>query len=66
MIPANSAFHSLHKAINGASIEAQPEPNDAPIAIEKPVEKLSFDANKGLIEEVKTATINPTYKGFGN
>jgi hypothetical protein len=66
MIPANSAFHSLHKAINGASMEAQPETNDAPIAIEKPVEKLSLDANKGLIEEVKTTTISPAYKGFGN
>jgi hypothetical protein len=66
MIPANSAFHSLHKAINGAFIEAQPEPIGAPIAIEEPVEKLSLDADEGLIEEVKTATINPTYKGFGN
>jgi hypothetical protein len=66
MIPANLAFHSLHKAINGASMEAQPEPNDAPIAIEKPVEKLSLDANKGLIEEVRIATISPAYKGFGN
>jgi hypothetical protein len=66
MIPANSAFHSLHKAINGASIEAQPEPNDAPIAIEEPVKELSLDANKGLIEEVRIATISPAYKGFGN
>ena len=66
MIPANSAFHSLHKAINGASMEAQPEPNDAPFAIEKPVEKRSLDANKKLIEEVRIATISPAYKGFGN
>jgi hypothetical protein len=66
MIPANSAFHLLHKAINGASMEAQLEPNDAPVAIEKPVEKRSLDANKKLIEEVRIATISPAYKGFGN
>jgi hypothetical protein len=39
---------------------------DALEPIEEPVEKLSIDADEGLIEEVKTATINPAYKGFGN
>jgi hypothetical protein len=60
MIPSNSAFHSLHAALNGA------EPSFAPIVLEEPVEELSLDADEGLIEEVKTATINPAYKGFGN
>jgi hypothetical protein len=60
MIPSNSAFHSLHAALNGA------EPSFAPIVIEEPVEKLSLDFDEELIEEVKTATINPVYKGFGN
>ena len=58
MIPSNSAFHSLHTALNGA------EPSFAPIVIEEPVEELSLDLE--LIEEVKTATINPAYKGFGS
>lgn len=46
--------------------DKQPEPNYAPIVIEEPVEVLSLDADEGLIEEVKTATINPAYKGFGS
>jgi hypothetical protein len=29
-------------------------------------EELSLDADEGLIEEVKTTTISPAYKGFGN
>ena len=60
MIPSNSAFHSLHAALNGA------EPSFAPIVIEEPVEELSLSLDEELIEEVKTATINPVYKGFGN
>jgi len=60
MIPSNSAFHSLHAALNGA------EPSFAPIVIEEPVEELSLGLDEELIEEVKTATINPAYKGFGN
>ena len=60
MIPSNSAFHSLHTALNGA------EPSFAPIVIEEPVEELSLDLDEELIEEVKTATINPAYKGFGS
>ena len=39
---------------------------DALEPIEEPVEELSIDADEELIEEVKTATINPAYKGFGN
>lgn len=39
---------------------------DALEPIEEPVEELSLDTDEGLIEEVKTATINPAYKGFGN
>jgi hypothetical protein len=46
--------------------DKQPEPNYAPIVIEEPVEELSIDVDEELIEEVKTATINPAYKGFGN
>ena len=46
--------------------DKQPEPNYAPIVIEEPVEELSIDADEGLIEEVKTATVNPAYKGFGS
>ena len=46
--------------------DKQPEPNDAPIVIEEPVEEIPLDTDEGLIEEVKTATINPAYKGFGN
>ena len=60
MIPSNSAFHSLHAALNGA------KPSFAPIVLEEPVEEFSLDADEGLIEEVKTATINHAYKGFGN
>jgi hypothetical protein len=60
MIPSNSAFHSLHAALNGA------EPSFAPIVIEEPVEELSLSLDEELIEEVKTATINPAYKGFGS
>jgi hypothetical protein len=60
MIPSNSAFYSLHAALNGA------EPSFAPIVIEEPVEELSLSLDEELIEEVKTATINPVYKGFGN
>jgi hypothetical protein len=60
MIPSNSAFHSLHAALNGA------EPSFAPIVIEEPVEELSLSLDEELIEEVKTATINSAYKGFGN
>ena len=60
MIPSNSAFHSLNAALNGA------EPSFAPIVIEEPVEELPLDADEGLIEEVKTATVNPAYKGFGS
>ena len=37
-----------------------------PIVIEEPVEELPLDADEGLIEEVKTATVNPAYKGFGS
>jgi hypothetical protein len=29
-------------------------------------EELSLDADEGLVEEVKTTTISPAYKGFGN
>jgi hypothetical protein len=39
---------------------------DALEPIEELVEELSIDADEELIEEVKTATINPAYKGFGN
>jgi hypothetical protein len=46
--------------------DKQPKPNYAPIVIEEPVEEIPLDADEGLIEEVKTATINPAYKGFGN
>jgi hypothetical protein len=46
--------------------DKQPEPNYAPIVIEEPVEELSIDADEELTEEVKTATINPAFKGFGN
>jgi hypothetical protein len=46
--------------------DKQPEPNYAPIVIEEPVEEIPLDTDEGLIEEVKTATINPAYKGFGN
>jgi hypothetical protein len=46
--------------------DKQPEPNYAPIVIEEPVKELSLDTDEELIEEVKTATINPAYKGFGN
>ena len=46
--------------------DKQPEPNYAPIVIEEPVEELSIDVDEELIEEVKTATINPACKGFGN
>ena len=60
MIPSNSVFHSLHTALNGA------EPRFAPIVIEEPLEELSLSVDEGLIEEVKTATINPAYKGFGS
>jgi hypothetical protein len=60
MIPSNSAFHSLHAALNGA------EPSFAPIVVEEPVEELSLDLDEELIEEVKTVTINPVCKGFGN
>jgi hypothetical protein len=59
MIPSNSAFHSLHAALNGA------EPSFAPIVLEEPVEELSPGLDEELIEEVKIATINPAYKGFG-
>jgi hypothetical protein len=60
MIPSNSAFHSLHAALNGA------EPSFAPIVLEEVSEKLSLEADEGLIEEVRTATVNPAYKGFGS
>jgi hypothetical protein len=60
MIPSNSAFHSLHAALNGA------EPSFAPIILEEVSEKLSLEADEGLIEEVRTATVNPAYKGFGS
>jgi hypothetical protein len=40
------------------------EPIEEPI--EEPVEELSIDSDEELIEEVKTATINPAYKGFGS
>jgi hypothetical protein len=46
--------------------DKQPEPNYAPIVIEEPVEGIPIDADEELIEEVKTATVNPAYKGFGN
>ena len=46
--------------------DKQPEPNYAPIVIEEPVEEISLDTDEELIEEVKTATINPAFKGFGN
>jgi len=46
--------------------DKQPEPNYAPIVIEEPVEDLSLDADEELIEEVKTATINPAYKDFSS
>ena len=46
--------------------DKQPEPNYAPIVIEEPVEELSLDADEELIEEVKTATINPAYKDFSS
>jgi hypothetical protein len=39
---------------------------DALEPIKGPVEEIPLDADEGLIEEVKTATINPAYKGFGN
>ena len=39
---------------------------DALEPIEESVEEIPLDADEGLIEEVKTATINPAYKGFGN
>jgi hypothetical protein len=39
---------------------------DALEPIEEPVEEIPLDADEGLIEEVKTATINPAYKGFSN
>ena len=60
MIPSNSAFHSLHAALNGT------EPSFAPIVLEEVSEKLSLEADEGLIEEVRTATVNPAYKGFGS
>jgi hypothetical protein len=60
MIPSNSAFHSLHAALNGA------EPSFAPIVIEESMEELSLSVDEELIEEVKTATVNPAYKGFGS
>ena len=60
MIPSNSAFHSLHAALNGA------EPSFAPIVLEEVSEKLSLEADEELIEEVRTATVNPAYKGFGS
>ena len=60
MIPSNSAFHSLHAALNGA------EPSFAPIVLEEVSEKLSLEADEGLIEEVRTANVNPAYKGFGS
>jgi hypothetical protein len=60
MIPSNSAFHSLHAVLNGA------EPSFAPIVLEEVSEKLSLEADEGLIEEVRTATVNPAYKGFGS
>jgi hypothetical protein len=43
-----------------------PEPNYAPIVIEEPVEELPLDEEEELVEEVKTATVNPAYKGFGS
>ena len=46
--------------------DKQSEPNYAPIVIEEPVEELLPDEEEELIEEVKTATVNPAYKGFGS
>ena len=46
--------------------DKQPEPNYAPIVIEEPVEELPLDEEEELVEEVKTATVNPAYKGFGS
>ena len=46
--------------------DKQPEPNYAPIVIEEPVEEPPLDEEEELIEEVKTATVNPAYKGFGS
>jgi hypothetical protein len=46
--------------------DKQPEPNCAPSVTEEPVKELSIDVDEELIEEVKTATINPAYKGFSN
>ena len=60
MIPSNSAFHSLHAALNGA------EPNFNPIISEGDLDEVLLEADEDLIEEVKTATVNPAYKGFGN
>jgi hypothetical protein len=58
----------IWKTEEGPTFEEGPSfnlPSDWDL-IEEPVEELSLDADEGLIEEVKTTTISPAYKGFGN
>lgn len=48
--------------------DKQPDRQYSPLPVEAldPLEELSLDADEGLVEEVKTATVNPAYKGFGS
>ena len=69
LIEAGLAYNKTQPFLHSVMViiwDKQPEPNYTPIVIEEPVEELPLDADEGLIEEVKTATVNPAYKGFGS
>ena len=69
LIEAGLAYNKTQPSLHIVMViiwDKQPEPNYAPIVIEEPVEELPLDVDEGLIEEVKTATVNPAYKGFGS
>jgi hypothetical protein len=69
LIEAGLAYNKTQPSLHIVMViiwDKQPEPNYAPIVIEEPVEELLPDEEEELIEEVKTATVNPAYKGFGS
>ena len=69
LVEAGLAYNKTQPFLHSVMViiwDKQPEPNYAPIVTEEPAEELSIDVGEELIEEVKTATINPAYKGFGN
>jgi hypothetical protein len=57
----------IWKNEEGPTFEEGPSFNASSVSeVIEDKEELSLDADEGLIEEVKTTTINPAHKGFGN